>query len=71
VRTQENFPVVHPSQDFPKPCTLNLELLSRHASEKKMHLVGMSTLLILLSLGPGYRHPLGLVYHIMATCFCL
>jgi hypothetical protein len=25
-----------------------------------MHLVGLSTLLILLSLGPGYHHPLGL-----------
>jgi hypothetical protein len=24
-----------------------------------MHLVGMSTLLILLSLGPGYHHPRG------------
>jgi hypothetical protein len=35
VRTQENFPVGHPSQDFPKPCTLNLELLLRHASKKE------------------------------------
>jgi hypothetical protein len=29
-----------------------------------MHLIGMSTLLILLSLGPGYHHPPGLGYHI-------
>jgi hypothetical protein len=28
-----------------------------------MHLIGMSTLLILLSLGPGYHHPLGPGYH--------
>jgi hypothetical protein len=27
--------------------------------KKKMHLVGMNTLLILLSLGPGYHHPRG------------
>jgi hypothetical protein len=29
-----------------------------------MHLVGMSTLLILLSLGPGYHHPPRPGYHI-------
>jgi hypothetical protein len=28
-----------------------------------MHLVSMSILLILLSLGPGYHHPLGAGYH--------
>jgi hypothetical protein len=28
-----------------------------------MHLVAMSTLLIILSLGPGYHHPPGLGYH--------
>jgi hypothetical protein len=27
--------------------------------KKKMHLVGMDTLLILLSLGPGNHHPRG------------
>jgi hypothetical protein len=27
--------------------------------KKKMHLVGMNTLLILLSLGPGNHHPRG------------
>jgi hypothetical protein len=31
--------------------------------KKKMHLIDMSTLLILLSLRPGYHHPLGLGYH--------
>jgi hypothetical protein len=30
-----------------------------------MHLVGMNTLLILLSLGLGYHHPLGPGYHNM------
>jgi hypothetical protein len=33
--------------------------------KKKMHLIGMSTLLILLSVGPGYHHPSGPGYHIM------
>jgi hypothetical protein len=28
-----------------------------------MHLIDMSTLLILLSIGPGYHHPLGPGYH--------
>jgi hypothetical protein len=28
-----------------------------------MHLVDISTLLIPLSIGPGYHHPLGLGYH--------
>jgi hypothetical protein len=31
--------------------------------KKKMHLAGMSTLLILLSLGLGYHHPPGPGYH--------
>jgi hypothetical protein len=37
----------------------NLEVLLRWASKKKTRLVGMSTLLILLSFGPGYHiiHP--------------
>jgi hypothetical protein len=50
MRTQENFLVDHPSV----PCRL---------PKKKMQLVGMSILLILLSLRPGYHHPLGLGYH--------
>jgi hypothetical protein len=29
-----------------------------------MHLVDMSTILILLNLGPGYHHPPGPGYHI-------
>jgi hypothetical protein len=36
--------------------------------KKKMHLVGMSTQLILLSLGPWYHHPPGPGYHIVGDC---
>jgi hypothetical protein len=43
-----------PIPNCSKPSTLNLEVLSRQASKKKMHLVDMITLLVLLSLGPGY-----------------
>jgi hypothetical protein len=46
-----------PIPNCSKPSTLNLEVLSRKTSEKKMHLVGMITLLILLSLGPGHPIP--------------
>jgi hypothetical protein len=35
VRTWENFPVGHPSQDFSRPSTFNLEVFSRYASEKE------------------------------------
>jgi hypothetical protein len=34
-----------------------------------MHLVGMSTLLILLNFGPGFHHPLGLGYHTATSAF--
>jgi hypothetical protein len=47
-----------PIPNCSKPSTLNLEVLLRQASEK-MHLVGMDTLLIFLSLGPGHHHPRG------------
>jgi hypothetical protein len=65
--TQEDFPIGHPSQDFSRPRTLNLEVLLRQLPRKKMHLVGMSTLLILLTLGPGYHHPPGPGYHKRST----
>jgi hypothetical protein len=56
MRTRKDFPVGHPSQDCSSPSTLNPEVLLRQASEKKkMHIVGMSILSILLSLGPGYH----------------
>jgi hypothetical protein len=35
MRTRENFPVGHPIPNYSKPSTLNLEVLSRQASEKE------------------------------------
>jgi hypothetical protein len=35
----------------------------RRLLKRKMHLIGMSTILILLSLGPGYHHPPRPGYH--------
>jgi hypothetical protein len=43
------FPVGHPSWNRSRPSTLNLEFFSDELSEKKLHLVDMSILLILLS----------------------
>jgi hypothetical protein len=53
ISTRENFPVGHPSEN----CSLNLEVFRDRLPKKKMHLVDMITLLILLSLGPGYPIP--------------
>jgi hypothetical protein len=55
MRTREDFPISHPSQNCSRLSTLDLEILLRRTSKKKMHLVGTSTLLILLSLGSGYH----------------
>jgi hypothetical protein len=55
MHTREDFPIGHPSQYCSRPSTLPKE---------KTNLVGMSTLLFLLSLRPGYHHPLGPGYHI-------
>jgi hypothetical protein len=63
MRTQENFPVGHPSQIAPSQARLTWRFFREGLPKKKMHLVGISTLLILLSLGPGYHHPLGPRYH--------
>jgi hypothetical protein len=46
-----------PIPNCSKPSTLNLEVFRDRLLKKKMHLVGMDTILILLSLGPGYHHP--------------
>jgi hypothetical protein len=59
MRTRENFLVGHPSQIAPSQARLTWRFFRDRLPEKKMHLVGMSTLLILLSLGPGYHHPRG------------
>jgi hypothetical protein len=59
MRTRENFPVGHPSQIAPSQARLTWRFFRDRLPKKKMHLVEMSTLLILLSLGPGYHHPRG------------
>jgi hypothetical protein len=59
MRTRENFPVVHPSQIAPSQARLTWRFFLDRLPKKKMHLVGMDTLLILLSLGPGHHHPTG------------
>jgi hypothetical protein len=57
--TRENFPVGRPSQIAPSQARLTWRLFRDRLPKKKMHLIGMDTLLILLSLGPGYHHPRG------------
>jgi hypothetical protein len=57
MRTRENFPFGHPSQIAPSQACLTWSFFWDRLPKKKMHLVDMSTLLILLSLGPGYHHP--------------
>jgi hypothetical protein len=57
MRTQENFPVSHLSQIALSQARLTWRFFRYRLPKKKMHLVGMNTLLILLSLGPGYPIP--------------
>jgi hypothetical protein len=52
MRTRENFPVGHPSQIAPSQARLTLRFFRDKLPKKKMHLVGMDTLLILLILEP-------------------
>jgi hypothetical protein len=59
MRIRENFPVGHPSQIARSQARLTWMFFRDRLSKKKMHLVGMDTLLILLSFGPGYHHPRG------------
>jgi hypothetical protein len=59
MRTQENFSVGHPSQIAPSQARLTWRFLRDRLPKKKMQLVGIDTLLILLSLGPGNHHPRG------------
>jgi hypothetical protein len=56
MRTRENSPVGHPSQIAPIQARLTWRFFRERLTKKKMHLIGMDTLLILLSLGPGYHH---------------
>jgi hypothetical protein len=57
MRTRENFPVGHPSQIASSQARLTWRFFRDRLPKKKMHLVDMITLLILLSLGPGYPIP--------------
>jgi hypothetical protein len=57
MRTRENSLVGHPSQIAPSQACLAWRFFRDRLPKKKMHLVDMSTRLILLSLGPGYHHP--------------
>jgi hypothetical protein len=61
MRTRETFPVGRPSQIDPSQVGLTWRFFRDSLQKKKMHLIGMNTLLILLSLGPGYHHPRGQV----------
>jgi hypothetical protein len=56
---RENFPVSHPSQIAPSQACLTWRFFRDRLPKKKMHLIGMDTLLILLNLGPGHHHPRG------------
>jgi hypothetical protein len=59
MHNRENFLVGHPSQIAPSHAHLTWRFFRDRLPKKKMHLIGMDTLLILLSLGPGYHHPRG------------
>jgi hypothetical protein len=52
MRIQENFPVGHPSQIAPSQALLTWRFFRDRLLKKNMHLVGIDTVLILLSLGP-------------------
>jgi hypothetical protein len=54
---EKNFPVGHPFQIAPSQACLTWRFFRASLPKKKMHLVGMDTLLILLSLGPGHPIP--------------
>jgi hypothetical protein len=71
MRTRENFSVGHPSQIAPSQTCLTWRFFRDRLLKKKMHLIGMDTLLILLSLGPGYHHPRGQDITQFALCKCL
>jgi hypothetical protein len=59
MHTRENFVVGHPSQIASSQALLTWRFFRDRLPKKKMHLVGMDTLLILLSLGPGNHHSRG------------
>jgi hypothetical protein len=58
MRTRENFPVGYPSQIAPSQARLTWRIFRDRLPKKKMHLIGMDTLLILLTLGHDITFPL-------------
>jgi hypothetical protein len=65
MRTRENFPVGHPSQIAPSQARLTWRFFRDRLPKKKMHLIGMITLLILLSLGLGHPIPGARISHLL------
>jgi hypothetical protein len=63
MRTQENFPVGHPSEIAPNQARLTWRFFQDRLPKKKMHLIDMNTLLILLRLEPGYPIPGARISH--------
>jgi hypothetical protein len=63
MRTRENFSVGHPSQIASSQAHLTWRFFRDRLPKKKMRLIDMSTLLIILRLGPEYHHPLGPGYY--------
>jgi hypothetical protein len=63
MRTRENFSVDHPSQIAPSRAHLTWRFFRDRLPKKKMYLVDMITLLILLSLWPGYPIPEARISH--------
>jgi hypothetical protein len=59
MRTRENFPFGYLSQIAPSQARLTWRFFRDRLPKKKMHLVGMDTLLILFSLVPENHHPRG------------
>jgi hypothetical protein len=63
MRTPENFPIGHSSQIALSQARLTWRFFRDRLPKKKMHLVGMDTLLILLTLGLGYPIPGARISH--------
>jgi hypothetical protein len=59
MRTRENFPNSHPSQIAPSQARFTWRFFRDRLLKKRMHLIGIDTILILLSHGLGFHHPRG------------
>jgi hypothetical protein len=68
MRTRENFSAGHPSQISPSQARLTWMFFRDRLPKKKMLLVDMITLLILLSLGPGYPIPRARISQLKTPC---